>query len=188
MSTRPALPSLVTSSQLHEALRHRPEEVRVLDATTFLHTTVEGAPYTASAGRDGYLAEHVPGAVFADVAGALSDPEAEQLFTVPSAEAFAQAAHDLGVGPTTHVVVYDTVGSAWATRVWWLFRLFGHDAVSVLDGGARGVEGGGASCRERHGGRRRAGGRVDPGVRRRAQAPPPGHEGRGRRGAPRCDV
>lgn len=135
MSTRPALPSLVTSSQLHEALRHRPEEVRVLDATTFLHTTVEGAPYMASAGRDGYLAEHVPGAVFADVAGALSDPEAEQLFTVPSAEAFAQAAHDLGVGPTTHVVVYDTVGSAWATRVWWLFRLFGHDAVSVLDGG-----------------------------------------------------
>ena len=135
MSTGTALlPSLVSSAALSDALA-APASVRVLDATTFLHTTVEAAPYTASTGREQYLAEHIPGALFADVPGALSDASTELLFTVPSPESFAQAVQDLGIGSDTHVVVYDTVGSAWATRVWWLFRLFGHNAVSVLDGG-----------------------------------------------------
>lgn len=136
MSTGTALlPSLVSSAELHDALAAPSAPIRVLDATTFLHTTVEAAPYTASTGYEQYLGEHIPGAVFADVTGALSAPDAAQLFTVPSPERFAQAAQDLGVGSDTHVVVYDTGGSAWATRVWWLFRLFGHDGVSVLDGG-----------------------------------------------------
>jgi thiosulfate/3-mercaptopyruvate sulfurtransferase len=32
-------------------------------------------------------------------------------------------------------VVYDTVGLYSAARVWWMFRVFGHEAVSVLAGG-----------------------------------------------------
>ena len=135
MSTGTAhLPTLVSSAALSDALATN-ASVRVLDATTFLHTTVEAAPYTASTGYEQYLAEHIPGALFADVPGALSDSTTELLFTVPSPEAFAQAVQELDIGSETHVVVYDTVGSAWATRVWWLFRLFGHNDVSVLDGG-----------------------------------------------------
>ncbi|MFQ5973298.1 MAG: sulfurtransferase, partial [Alphaproteobacteria bacterium] len=34
-----------------------------------------------------------------------------------------------------HVVVYDAHGIFSAPRVWWTFRVFGHDRVSVLDGG-----------------------------------------------------
>ncbi|WP_066464815.1 sulfurtransferase [Sanguibacter suarezii] len=135
MSTDTALlPTLVSSAELNEALAG-PGPIRVLDATTFLHTTVEAAPYTASTGYEQYLDEHIPGALFADVPGTLSDTSAELLFTVPSPASFAHAVQDLGIGSDTHVVVYDTAGSAWATRVWWLFRVFGHDAVSVLDGG-----------------------------------------------------
>lgn len=127
------LPALVPPTVLRTAIGST--NIAILDATTFLHTTTEGVPYTATTGYEQFLDEHIPGAVFADVTGELSDPDAEQLFTVPSPERFARAAEALGVGDDTHVVVYDTVGSAWATRVWWLFRLFGHDAVSVLDGG-----------------------------------------------------
>lgn len=134
MSASPTVPALVSASDLEE-LRASGAALRVLDATTFLHTTVEGAPYTATTGEEGYLQEHVPGALFADVPNDLSDPDGAQLFTVPSPEQFAAAAARLGIGDETHVVVYDTVGSAWATRVWWLLRFFGHDAVSVLDGG-----------------------------------------------------
>ncbi|WP_306795897.1 sulfurtransferase, partial [Cellulomonas sp. GbtcB1] len=50
----------------------------------------------------------------------------------------AAASGALGVGDDTHVVVYDTDGSAWATRVWWLLRYLGHDRVSVLGGGLAG--------------------------------------------------
>ncbi len=77
----------------------------------------------------------MPGAAFVDVTGELSDPAGPYPFTLPSPAALAAAFAAVGVGDDTHVVVYDTVGSAWATRVWWLLRWLGHDQVSVLDGG-----------------------------------------------------
>jgi thiosulfate/3-mercaptopyruvate sulfurtransferase len=35
----------------------------------------------------------------------------------------------------TTVVIYDAAVGQWASRLWWLFRSFGHDRVAVLDGG-----------------------------------------------------
>jgi thiosulfate/3-mercaptopyruvate sulfurtransferase len=35
----------------------------------------------------------------------------------------------------TYVVAYDDAGGANAARVWWLLHYFGHDSVSLLDGG-----------------------------------------------------
>jgi len=32
-------------------------------------------------------------------------------------------------------VTYDRDMGIWATRLWWMLRLFGHDDVAVLDGG-----------------------------------------------------
>ena len=47
------------------------------------------------------------------------------------------AMHELGVGCNTHVVVYDCsdFGIFSAPRLWWTLRAFGHDNVSVLNGG-----------------------------------------------------
>jgi len=42
----------------------------------------------------------------------------------------------LGISSSDHVIVYDASGTNFsAPRGWWMFRAFGHDAVSVLDGG-----------------------------------------------------
>ncbi|KJE97992.1 3-mercaptopyruvate sulfurtransferase [Capsaspora owczarzaki ATCC 30864] len=55
---------------------------------------------------------------------------------LPSAEQFAQhAGSALGVNNKTHVVVYDSQGIFSAPRVWMTFRTFGHENVSVLNGG-----------------------------------------------------
>jgi thiosulfate/3-mercaptopyruvate sulfurtransferase len=40
-----------------------------------------------------------------------------------------------GVGPETHVVAYDFGDGSTAARLWWLLRYFGHERVSLLDGG-----------------------------------------------------
>ena len=40
-----------------------------------------------------------------------------------------------GIGDASHVVVYDHMGGQFATRLWWSLVYYGHDAVSVLDGG-----------------------------------------------------
>jgi thiosulfate/3-mercaptopyruvate sulfurtransferase len=44
---------------------------------------------------------------------------------------------DLGISNGDHVVVYDAsdMGLYSAARLWWMLRVFGHDRVSVLDGG-----------------------------------------------------
>jgi thiosulfate/3-mercaptopyruvate sulfurtransferase len=127
------LPPLVDVETLSGALR-RPE-VLVLDATVELVRPAAGGPYVVRSGRETYAAAHIPGAVFADISGELSDPRSPFPFTLPSAEHFTPAAGRLGIGDGVHVVVYAQDSPMWATRLWWQLRFFGFDAVSVLDGG-----------------------------------------------------
>jgi thiosulfate/3-mercaptopyruvate sulfurtransferase len=54
---------------------------------------------------------------------------------LPSPEKFASRMRRMGIGDGKHVVVYDSLGLYSAARAWWMFRVFGHDDVAVLDGG-----------------------------------------------------
>jgi thiosulfate/3-mercaptopyruvate sulfurtransferase len=107
----------------------------VVDATAYLRREIEGGPYVVESGRQSFDQRHIPGAVFADVPGALSDPDSPFRFTVPSPEYFARAIEALGVGDGIRVVAYAQESPMWATRLWWLLRYFGFSDVRVLDGG-----------------------------------------------------
>jgi thiosulfate/3-mercaptopyruvate sulfurtransferase len=78
--------------------------------------------------------EHIPGAQFFDI-DAIADRSTSLPHMLPSPEEFASAAGALGIGDGDLVVVYDGAGIFSAPRVWWTFRVFGHDRVRVLDGG-----------------------------------------------------
>jgi len=41
----------------------------------------------------------------------------------------------LGIADDTQVVAYDQEAGAFASRLWWMLRYVGHEAVAVLDGG-----------------------------------------------------
>jgi thiosulfate/3-mercaptopyruvate sulfurtransferase len=83
-------------------------------------------------GRRLYREGHVPGAAFLDVERDLSGPAGTQgRHPLPSPEQFAAAASGAGIGPSTFVVAYGTLGGA--ERLWWLLRHFGHDACAVID-------------------------------------------------------
>jgi thiosulfate/3-mercaptopyruvate sulfurtransferase len=127
------LPDLIAVDEL--AARLDDPAVLVFDATVRLDRRPEGGPYGVVSMRDAYAREHIPGAAFADLVVALSDPDAPFPFALPSAERFAREAGALGIGPARHVVVYAQAEPMWATRLWWLLRFFGFDDVSVLDGG-----------------------------------------------------
>ncbi len=78
---------------------------------------------------------HIPGAQFIDLQADLSDSSQRLRFMLPSAEAFAAAMSRFGVSEGTRVVLYSTANPWWATRVWWLLRVFGFDDAAVLNGG-----------------------------------------------------
>ena len=108
--------------------------VVVLDCTVHLIPDPK-ATYTVVSGRKDFERGHIPGAQFADVQGDLSNPGHAFRFMLPSAEHFAAAMGRFGVGANTRVVLYSTANMWWASRVWWLLRVFGYDNAAVLNGG-----------------------------------------------------
>lgn len=89
------------------------------------------------AGRAAWRAGHVPGAVHADLDRDLAGPvtATSGRHPLPAADAFARFLAGAGWSPGRDIVAYDAQGGAFAARLWWLMRYFGHDCVRLLDGG-----------------------------------------------------
>ena len=111
---------------LREHLDH--PSLRVVDA----RWSLAGPP-----GREQYATGHVPGAVFIDPDTELSSPgEGPGRHPVPAAAKLARVLGECGIGDEHVVVAYDDAGGSIASRLWWLYRHFGHDGrAAVLDGG-----------------------------------------------------
>lgn len=101
--------------------------VRLLDASHHL-------PTTGRRPKPEYDRAHIQGAIFFDI-DAVSDHETDLPHMLPSEQQFAEDVGRLGIGNGHKVVIYDTIGTTGAARVWWTFRVFGHRDVAVLDGG-----------------------------------------------------
>ncbi len=88
-------------------------------------------------GEAQYRAGHVPGARFVHLDRDLSAPKTgtNGRHPLPAAEVAAATFGRLGIGAATQVVAYDQQQGMYASRVWWMLRWLGHDAVAVLDGG-----------------------------------------------------
>lgn len=122
MSEAPSIP-IISAAEL----RSRLGTVRVADATW----RMPGGPIA----REEHERARIPGAVFFDIDD-IAEPDTDPLpHMIPSPQRFAERVGALGIGDGDEVVVYDAAGLFSAARAWWLFRLFGHDRVRVLDGG-----------------------------------------------------
>jgi len=84
-----------------------------------------------------YSTRHIPGAVFAhlgrDLSGEMTGRNGRH--PLPDPQNLSATLGSLGIGDDTQVVVYDQDAGMFASRLWWLLRWMGHDAVAVLDGG-----------------------------------------------------
>ncbi|HVG44007.1 MAG TPA: sulfurtransferase [Longimicrobium sp.] len=81
-----------------------------------------------------YDVGHVPGAVKVDWHTDLQHPLHRDYL---DEEAFARLMREKGIAPDTTVVFYGDKNNWWATYALWVFRLFGHDRVKVMDGGRK---------------------------------------------------
>lgn len=102
-------------------------EVQIIDGSWY----IPGGP----SGLANFHEKHIPGAIHVDI-DILADPKpGPPNRMLPSPEDFAHLAGEVGLSPNKHIIVYDQQGLYSAARIWWMLRTYGHDRVSVLDGG-----------------------------------------------------
>jgi thiosulfate/3-mercaptopyruvate sulfurtransferase len=99
----------------------------IFDASYYLPTEAKNP-------RALYEAAHIEGAVFFDI-DAISDQSTGLPHMLPRPEHFAAAVGAMGASNASKIVVYDQRGIFSSARLWWMFRVFGHDKIAVLDGG-----------------------------------------------------
>ncbi|CAN5368613.1 3-mercaptopyruvate sulfurtransferase [soil metagenome] len=98
---------------------------------------IDASWYLPAAGRNAkaeFAAARIPGAQYFDI-DEIADTASPLPHMLPSPEKFASRVKKLGIGDGKMVIVYDGAGIFSAARAWWMFRVFGHDDVAVLDGG-----------------------------------------------------
>lgn len=119
------LPSVVSTEWLAAHLGE--PDLRVIDATWYL-------PHLKRDARAEFAERHIPGAVYFDI-DAIADRDSSLPHMLPDPEAFARAVGALGIGTGDRVVAYGGRNMIASARAWWMFRVFGHEQVAVLDGG-----------------------------------------------------
>ncbi|MGH6902694.1 MAG: 3-mercaptopyruvate sulfurtransferase [Geminicoccaceae bacterium] len=102
-------------------------DLKVVDATWFLPTVARDA-------KREYALAHIPGAVYFDI-DEVADEASALPHMLPDPVKFSSRARRLGLGDGTRIVIYDNNKYSASARVWWMFRVFGHPDVAVLDGG-----------------------------------------------------
>jgi thiosulfate/3-mercaptopyruvate sulfurtransferase len=79
-----------------------------------------------------YVSGHIPGAVNVDWHGDLNDPRVRDFV---DATGFLRLMGRLGIGNDTTVVFYGDKKNWWACHAFWVFRLYGHDKLKIMNGG-----------------------------------------------------
>jgi thiosulfate/3-mercaptopyruvate sulfurtransferase len=127
MSSSPSTPLTVSAEWL--ATNIGKPGIKILDATSHLPTLRRNA-------NEEHFACRIAGAGRFDI-DKIAEKSSKLPHTLPSAELFQSKMRALGLKNDDYVIVYCDSVFLSAARAWWMLRLFGHDRVSVLDGGLK---------------------------------------------------
>ncbi len=103
--------------------------IKVFDATSHLPTLGRNA-------NAEHLACRIAGSLRFDI-DKIADKSSPLPHTLPAADQFQSQMQNLGLENDDHVIVYCDSVFLSSARAWWMLRLFGHEKVSVLDGGLK---------------------------------------------------
>jgi len=102
-------------------------DIRIIDSSWYF-------PQEKRNAEQEFLECHIPGASFFDI-DKIKDNDSDLPHMLPPSEMFNSTVRKLGIGDGHKVVIYDGLGMRSAARLWWMFKVFGHSDVVVLDGG-----------------------------------------------------
>jgi thiosulfate/3-mercaptopyruvate sulfurtransferase len=107
--------------------------LRVVDIRGIIKPPDQPKPWYL-AQREAYRESHIPGAVFVDWTDDIVESAAAIHMTLAGPARFKVLMERLGIGDGHAVVVYDDTGGI-APRLWWALNYYGHEDVSILNGG-----------------------------------------------------
>ena len=102
-------------------------DIRIIDSSWYF-------PQEKRNAEQEFLECHIRGASFFDI-DKIKDNDSDLPHMLPPSEIFNSTVRKLGIGDGHKVVIYDGLGMRSAARLWWMFKVFGHSDVVVLDGG-----------------------------------------------------
>ena len=87
-------------------------------------------------GRQAFAAGHIPGATYLDWATELVGAEDQgDLFLLAPPDQVSEALGRAGISDGSTLVLCDDTASLFAARTWWSLRVYGFEAIRILDGG-----------------------------------------------------
>ena len=110
-----------------EWLNNNLSKVRIFDASWHMPNSKRNA-------KEEYLDKHIPRAIFWDIEEH-SDKDSSVPHMLPNSDYWTRMMWSFGIKNSDHIVVYDFSDVYSSCRLWFSLKYFGHEKVSVLDGG-----------------------------------------------------
>ena len=102
-------------------------EIKIIDGTWHM-------PGSGINGFDIFKEKHIPNAIFIDL-DEVSDINSDLPHMMPDENYFSEKISSLGISNNDHLIIYDMYGMFSAARIWFMFKAFGHNNISLLNGG-----------------------------------------------------
>eukprot|EP00834_Sanchytrium_tribonematis_P005831 NODE_382_length_8372_cov_0.676538.p2 type:complete len:292 gc:universal NODE_382_length_8372_cov_0.676538:6848-7723(+) len=80
-----------------------------------------------------YINGHLPNAVYFNIDQIATSSKYPHM--LPSPTQFDRFMSNLGISNKDHLLIYDQIGVFSSCRVYWTFKVFGHEKVQILNGG-----------------------------------------------------
>ena len=87
-------------------------------------------------GKKEYLNEHIAGSYYFDI-DKISDMKSNLPHMLPSSKIFEKKIGHMGIKNNSIIITYSKPNLMGASRVWWMFKYFGHNKIAVLNGGVQ---------------------------------------------------
>ena len=102
-------------------------QIKIIDGTWHM-------PGSGVNGFDVFKEKHIPNSIFIDLEEN-SDINSDLPHMMPDESHFSEKISSLGICNNDHIIIYDMYGMFSAARIWFMFKAFGHNNVSLLNGG-----------------------------------------------------
>ena len=102
-------------------------QIKIIDGTWHMPTSGLNA-------FEVFKEKHIPNAIYVDLEET-SDQKSNLPHMMPDNVYFSKKISLFGINNNDHLVIYDMYGMFSAARIWFMFKTFGHEKVSILNGG-----------------------------------------------------